>query len=172
MDVDSDGQSDQLRQQASSSCEQAQLLADRLLSTVREESEQALVYRGKEFSVRVARLPEAVSLIRHEFRRWLDLNDVPPEDVLDITLACSEACANAVEHPSGSGNPAFEFDARCDNDELFVAVRDFGAWTPFDETSLRGRGLSMIRRVMDDVEINSHGEGTEIVMRRSLHPVG
>jgi anti-sigma regulatory factor (Ser/Thr protein kinase) len=165
------GQSDLLRQQAVSECEQAQLLANRLLLTLRQESGQALADQGKAFSLRVARLPQAVALVRHELRRWLDLNHVAPEDVLDITLACSEACANAVEHPGGSGSPAFELDARREDDELLLAVRDFGAWAPADETSLRGRGLGMIREIMDDVEITSGGEGTEIVMRRSLRPV-
>ena len=168
---DARARSNLLRQQAASEREQAQLLTNRLLQTLRQAGGRPFGDHGESFSLRVARMPQAVALVRHELRRWLDLNHVAPEDVLDITLACSEACANAVEHPGGSGSPAFELDARREDDELLLAVRDFGAWTPADETSLRGRGLGMIREIMDDVEITSGGEGTKIVMRRSLRPV-
>lgn len=168
---DARARSDLLRQQAVSERERAQLLTNRLLNTLRQASGRPFGDRGDAFSLRVARLPQAVALVRHELRRWLALNHVAPEDVRDITLACSEACANAVEHPGGSGRPAFELDARREDNELLLAVRDFGAWTPADEASLRGRGLGMIREIMDDVEITSGREGTEIVMRRLLRPV-
>jgi anti-sigma regulatory factor (Ser/Thr protein kinase) len=163
--------SDVLRQQAVSERERAQILTNRLLHTLRQASGRPLGDHGAAFSLRVARLPQAVALVRHELRRWLDQNHVAPEDVLDITLACSEACANAVEHPGGSGRPAFELDARHEDGEVLLAVRDFGAWTPADETSVRGRGLGMIREIMDAVVITSGGEGTQILMRRSLRPV-
>ena len=168
---DARARSDLLRQQAVSERERAQYLASRLLQTLRQGRGRPLGDHGASFSLRVARLPQAVALVRNELRRWLALNDIAPEDVLDITLACSEACANAVEHPGGSGRPAFELDARHEEGELFLAVRDFGAWTDADETSLRGRGLAMIRQIMDDVEIKSGGDGTQIVMRRTLRPV-
>src|SRR5215208_7026621 len=154
---DARARSDLLRQQAVSERERAQLLTNRLLNTLRQASGRPFGDHGAAFSLRVARLPQAVALVRHELRRWLDLNHVAPQDVLDITLACSEACANAVEHPGGSGRPAFELDARRENGQLFLAVRDFGAWTAADETTLRGRGLRMIREMMDDVEITSGG---------------
>ena len=70
-----------------------------------------------------------VALVRHELRRWLDDDGVASEDQVDITLACSEACANAVEHPGRPGRLAFEVEARREDGELLLSVRDFGAWT-------------------------------------------
>jgi anti-sigma regulatory factor (Ser/Thr protein kinase) len=164
-------QSDLLRQHAESECERAQLLTNRLLHTLRQPRGRPPGDHGEEFSLRVPRLPQAVGLVRHELRRWLDLNHVAPEDVMDITLACSEACANAVEHPGGSGTPAFELEARREAGELFLEVRDFGAWTVADAETMRGRGLAMIRQIMDAVEITSGDAGTQVAMRRTLRPV-
>ena len=125
---------------------------------------------GDTFSLRLARMPQAVALVRHELRRWLDEHGVSTEDAVDITLACSEACANAVEHPDRPGRPAFEVKAWREGDELVLAVRDFGAWTDPSSAGTRGRGLSMIRALVDVVEITSGGEGTKILMRRTLRP--
>lgn len=164
-------QADLVRQRAASTRERTHFLASGLVNTLRQASGRPVGDHGDTFSLRLARLPECVALVRHELRRWLDDGGVPPEDAIDITLACSEACANAVEHPGRPGRLAFEVEARREDGGLLVAVRDFGAWTAADERSTRGRGLGMIREVMDAVEITSGGEGTEIVMRRSLRAV-
>jgi anti-sigma regulatory factor (Ser/Thr protein kinase) len=125
--------------------------------------------RGAVFSLRLARTPGAVALARHDLRRWLDRHGVAPEDALDIVLACSEACANAVEHPSLPERPAFEVTATRGEGEVHLAVRDFGGWTEHaGDGGLRGRGLGMIRALMDSVEVTSDSAGTRIVMRRSL----
>jgi anti-sigma regulatory factor (Ser/Thr protein kinase) len=163
--------SDLLRQHAASERDQAQHLTLRLMHTLREGEGRPLGDHGDTFSLRLARLPQAVALVRHELRRWLDEGGVAPEDVVDITLACSEACANAVEHPGRPGRYAFEVEAWRESGELLLAVRDFGSWTAADERSLRGRGLGMIRELMDAVEITSGGQRTQITMRRMLRPV-
>jgi len=162
---------DLLREHAASERARTQLLTNRLVQKLREGEGRPLGDHGDTFSLRLARLPQAVALVRHELRRWLDEGGVAPEDAVDITLACSEACANAVEHPSKPGRPAFEVEARREDGEVFVAVRDFGAWTDAVAVGSRGRGLSMIRGIMDAVEVTSDGEGTQVVMRRTLRPV-
>jgi anti-sigma regulatory factor (Ser/Thr protein kinase) len=166
-------QSDLLRQQAVSEREQSQLLAIRLMHTLSEgEGRSPHGDHGDTFSLRLARMPQAVALVRHELRRWLDEGGVASEDAVDITLACSEACSNAIEHPGRRGRLAFEVEARRDDGELLLAVRDFGTWTaPTAKGGTRGRGIRMIRTIMDAVEITSGGEGTEIMMRRTLRPV-
>ena len=163
--------SDLLRQHAASERDQAQHLAVRLMRALREGEGRPHGDHGDTFSLRLARMPQAVALVRHELRRWLDEGGVASDDVIDITLACSEACANAVEHPGRPGRLAFEVEASRVDGELLLAVRDFGAWTDADEGGMRGRGLSMIGRIMDAVEITSSGEGTQVTMRRTLRPV-
>jgi anti-sigma regulatory factor (Ser/Thr protein kinase) len=162
---------DLLREHAASERARTQLLTNRLVQKLRDGEGRPHGDHGDTFSLRLARLPQAVALVRHELRRWLDDHGVASEDAVDITLACSEACANAVEHAARPGRFAFEVEARRERDELSLAVRDFGAWTAADEASFRGRGLGMIRDLMDTVEITSSSAGTKILMRRTLRAV-
>ncbi len=141
------------------------------MHTLREDTGRAHGDHGDTFSLRLARMPQSIALVRHELRRWLDDHGVSSDDALDITLACSEACANAVEHPGRPGRQAFEIEARREDGELLLEVRDFGSWTTAQAGSTRGRGIAMIRKIMDSVEIISRSDGTKIVMHRSLRPV-
>ena len=163
--------SDLLRQRAFSQREQAQTLAIRLMRGLSESDGRAHGDHGDTFSLRLARLPQVVGLVRHELRRWLDEHGVASTDQVDITLACSEACANAVEHPGRPARQAFEVEAWREDGELLLSVRDFGAWTDPTSGGTRGRGLRMIKSLMDDVEITSGEDGTKISMRRTLGPV-
>ena len=63
-----------------------------------------------------------------------------------------------------------EFDLRVTRDDgmITASVRDVGRWrAPRGEN--RGRGLTIIGTVMDEVEVESNDDGTEIVMRRRVH---
>ena len=109
-----------------------------------------------------------VRFARHDLRRWLEAAQLPLQVVEEITLACSEACANAVEHPRRPARQLVEIEGRRRNSELELAVRDYGSWNEHRATGLRGRGLNMIGELMDSVEVRPGVDGTEIVMRRSL----
>jgi serine/threonine-protein kinase RsbW len=122
------------------------------------------------FSLSLPRRPIALGLMRQELRQWLDRRGVGRDDTVEIVLASSEACANAMEHPRDAGRAAIEVDARTRPSEVEVVVRDFGAWPsePAPETGTRGRGLAMIRALMDDVSVVAGPHGTSVTMRRRL----
>ncbi len=100
-------------------------------------------------------------------RRWLREQDVPASVVAEVTLAVNEACANAVEHAYSPGPATFLLDATVDDDRLTVSVSDSGSWRAPREAD-RGRGLTIIRAAMDEVEVRRSGGGTEILMTRTL----
>lgn len=124
--------------------------------------------RGDRFLLRVGRLRPMVRLARHDLRRWLEAADVPLEVVDEVVLACSEACANAVEHPERATKQLVEIEAQRDAARLTLRVRDYGAWSEQRVSAWRGRGIGMIDRLMDSVDVQRHARGTEIVMHRSL----
>jgi serine/threonine-protein kinase RsbW len=105
--------------------------------------------------------------MRKRLLHWLERGGVDPATAADITLACSEACANAVEHPVRAARHAFEVEARRTADEIELTVRDFGSWGSSGQDEMRGRGLGMIRELMDETEIVSGDHQTTIVMRRA-----
>ena len=80
------------------------------------------------------RLPADVDTIpslRRVLGRWLREAEASSREIEEITLACSEACANAIEHAYSPGPAALEVTATVSEDgEIVITVRDFGSWRP------------------------------------------
>jgi len=113
--------------------------------------------------------PKTLSRVRRILRRWLAERGAGEGDVAEMTIAVSEACANAIEHAYSPSPATFELHGWAQDDEITVTVRDRGHWrAPRGQN--RGRGLSIIVAAMDDVQIDRTAEGTEVVMRRRLEP--
>jgi anti-sigma regulatory factor (Ser/Thr protein kinase) len=147
---------------------QSDRLSAQAAETLRTTCGPARGERGERFELRLARLRPTVGLLRHELRRWLERRGIDPSVATEVTLACSEACANAVEHPARPAEHAFEVVAVERDGELTLVVRDFGRWRATPSDGVRGRGLETIRALMDDVELVSDGGGTRVVMRRRV----
>jgi anti-sigma regulatory factor (Ser/Thr protein kinase) len=109
--------------------------------------------------------PDELAGVRHTLERWLEAAAVDERDVYRITLATNEACMNAIEHAGARGT--FSVDAAIDDDGVRVTVRDHGHWrTPRGD--LGGRGIEMMRALMDVVEVTPQDDGTTVRLRRSL----
>lgn len=91
-----------------------------------------------------------------------------PEDVLaDLQLALGEAVANGVEHaygPAEAGTVAVDLEIRSGAERaVLVRVVDHGRWRPAPESSgYRGRGIRLIRRLADRVEVTATTVGTQV----------
>ena len=113
--------------------------------------------------------PKTLAHARRILRRWLNERGADEGDVAEMTIAVSEACANAIEHAYAPSPATFELHGWARNGEITMTVRDGGRWrAPRGQN--RGRGLSIIVAAMDDVQIDRTAEGTEIVMRRRIAP--
>jgi GAF domain-containing protein/anti-sigma regulatory factor (Ser/Thr protein kinase) len=110
---------------------------------------------------------EALAGVRHIVRRWLRAHGATEEETYDITVACQEACANAVEHAYGPGRRAFEIELTHRLGRVRVVVRDGGRWRP-PRGSHRGRGLPLMRALMEHVDVEHADEGTVVVLERTL----
>ena len=92
---------------------------------------------------------------------------VEPDQIQDVLIATGEAVANAIEHghrdrPEG----IVSLRATAVVDGLHVTVIDSGVWkTPRHVPSEhRGRGLSLMRCLMQDFTIHSNDAGTTVHM--------
>jgi anti-sigma regulatory factor (Ser/Thr protein kinase)/putative methionine-R-sulfoxide reductase with GAF domain len=119
----------------------------------------------EELDLRLPTEPTVLADVRRVVRRWLHGQAVPEKDSREIVLAVSEVCANAIEHAYPPGPAEFTFSARRIADQLEFVVRDEGTWRD-PRGDNRGRGLTVVRAAMDEVEINRSDAGTEVVMRR------
>jgi anti-sigma regulatory factor (Ser/Thr protein kinase)/putative methionine-R-sulfoxide reductase with GAF domain len=120
-----------------------------------------------ELRLQLAADPRELSRIRRVVRRWLHERGAGGGELAEITLAVNEACSNAIEHAYSPSPATFELSASVTGDQVVIAVRDRGHWRP-PRGDDRGRGLTIIETVMDEVEVNPTEQGTEIVMRRRL----
>ena len=123
------------------------------------------------FSVELPTEPEALASMRSLLRRWLRHVEGSDQEIAEITTACGEAATNAIEHAGSGGDTPFEVGGRLDGQEVTISVRDFGAWRPPREGD-QGRGLSLMRALMDSVEVTPSPEGTTVLLRRAINGDG
>lgn len=135
---------------------------DAVLLAVRRVS---LVGRPLHFSLPAQ--PERLAGMRRILGRWLRQNGSAPDETSDILVACTEACANVIQHAYASKDGPMDIAVSIDGGALTVSVRDFGIGMPEpseDESS--NRGLQLMRGLMDSVDVVSGPEGTNVLMRR------
>jgi PAS domain S-box-containing protein len=119
------------------------------------------------FSAEFPSEPESLAPIRSMLRRWLSHAGADDMEIAEITTACGEAATNAIEH-AGIGNGArFEVSGRRDGPEVEIAVRDHGSWRVEREDD-HGRGLELMRTLMDTVAVEPGAGGTTVSLRRRL----
>jgi anti-sigma regulatory factor (Ser/Thr protein kinase) len=108
---------------------------------------------------------------RDALRGWLSRAAIDPDQALDVLVAAGEAMTNAIEHghrdrPGG----AVALYAATLGDRLEVTVADSGTWKPPDPagSSLRGRGIMLMRGLMDEVRIAPAAQGTTVRMHATI----
>jgi len=116
--------------------------------------------------------PRELAAIRVELRRWLAPLGMTGEAKDDMVLAVNEAAANSVEHayPEATADDTVELLFWTEPDAVCVEIVDHGVWqTPPAEPLGRGRGIPVMRRLMDSVLIHRHGpDGTSVLLRCPL----
>jgi anti-sigma regulatory factor (Ser/Thr protein kinase) len=122
---------------------------------------------SERFRVEFPAEPAALASMRTLLRRWLRHADGSESEIAEITTALGEAAANAIEH-AGSSTTPFEVAGRLDGRQVELAIRDYGAWRAPREDD-QGRGLVLMRALMDDVEVTPTPEGTTVRLKRKLN---
>ena len=112
---------------------------------------------------------ETVSLVRTVVKHALRTFGVTPDCIDDILLALSESCTNVIEHVGSEDE--YEVRLRIDEETCVVSVRNTG--DGFDAAVLvdimpspsspRGRGVAIMRAVMDGVDFDHQPAAGTIV---------
>lgn len=123
--------------------------------------------------------PEPASLaeVRASFRAWLSEQRVPESMVMDLCLVVTELVANAREASEDSRQPV-EVSCEVVDRTVQLTVRD---WGPSDflptpdslaidhlmngeapEEAIRGRGLSIVRMLTDEISFERKGSATYV----------
>ncbi len=155
---------------AERTCER--LLAEALGDTSPEDDVALLALRhGAPGRLRLdfAAAGQELAPARRELRRWLQTTPLDERGRDDVLLAAGEACANAVEHAYDGGIGTVALVAAVDGDAVDLVVTDHGHWRE-PRPSTRGRGLGIMRRLVDEVDVDTGAEGTRVHLRRALPP--
>jgi PAS domain S-box-containing protein len=111
--------------------------------------------------------PESLAPMRSMLRRWLSHAGAGEIEIAEITTACGEAATNAIEHAGMSGDTRFEVSGSRDGREVEITVRDQGSWRE-ERPGDHGRGLDLMRTLMDTVAVEPGSGGTTVSLRRRL----
>jgi PAS domain S-box-containing protein len=111
--------------------------------------------------------PKALATLRRTVGRWLAPLGASPVESNDIQVACHEACSNAMEHGYRFREALIDVNAEFDGEDVRVTISDRGGWRE-KRSSDRGRGLDLIRALMDEVALDAGDRGTVVRMRKRL----
>ncbi|MER6351179.1 ATP-binding protein [Streptomyces sp. NPDC001634] len=130
------------------------------------------------WSLHLRREAASVPLARRLLLGTMETAGVDPDICYDLSVALSEACANAVEHggagPHGGTSEAYRVTAYLDGEKCRIEVADWGPGFPVGRSrpavrpacpdAENGRGLCLIHELADHVHIgNTPGRGGAVV---------
>ena len=125
--------------------------------------------------VRVRADDRAPARVRAALNRWFAARNWPDDDAEDLVFAVSEAVSNAAEHAYQAGESVQRPEPLVvvvvaelidsDGRRAKAVVNDFGGWRsePCGDGT-RGRGLAMIRMLMESCVVDRNRAGTSVTM--------
>jgi serine/threonine-protein kinase RsbW len=138
------------------------------------------------WSLHLRREPASVPLARRLLLGTMETAGVDPDISYDLSVALSEACANAVEHGgdqgAGEASAAYRVTAYLDGEKCRIEVVDYGPGFPARRggpwahamaqppvIAESGRGLCLIEQLADHVHFrNRPGRGAVVSFDKIL----
>ena len=128
------------------------------------------------YALRLPREVQTVPIVRDLCRTAMTQLGIEEACVQDVALALTEACANVIEHTSGTDDD-YEVRLRLDNERCQIRVVDTGRG--FDADGLRdgmpdteaerGRGIALMKALVDRLTFESVPErGTMVHLEKDL----
>jgi anti-sigma regulatory factor (Ser/Thr protein kinase) len=124
---------------------------------------------ARTFRLRLPATPSSLAIFRDTLRGWLSDHCLPPADIFDIVLACSESLTLVIEDQPRQTALVVEVSADLDGNRLVVRTRDYGLWQeshvlPCEEPL----SLALMRALMDSVELERHPDGQTVTLVRHV----
>ena len=122
--------------------------------------------------------PASGRAIRAFVREVLRTADLPGHVASDAELVVSELTANAIEHGAGdeltvvvdvTRRPWLSVSVTCVSDAA-PALRAWRTWAIATPDARSGRGLGIVRRLMDDVDVEARNGRMTVRCRRRVMP--
>ncbi|WP_341719601.1 SpoIIE family protein phosphatase [Micromonospora sp. FIMYZ51] len=146
-------------------------VVERVVDRPRRDDVAVLALEAAELNRLTLRLPAdptRLSVLRKRLEEFLVAHGVSETDLFDLTVAVSEAAANAIEHPVDPAEPTIDIEVGVEDRTVVATVRDTGRWRESTGSGFRGRGLSLIQ-ALGELSVSRTPEGTEVTLRRRLN---
>jgi anti-sigma regulatory factor (Ser/Thr protein kinase) len=112
--------------------------------------------------------PALLRELRRRIDRWLTLRGVDEQRRQNVVLALSEACNNAIEHGYRNGHGTVSLRLEHDRERLRIVIDDEGTWVDPTVDDTRGRGLLIMRALMNDADVEHGANGTRVTLEQRL----
>ena len=110
-------------------------------------------------------IPLAVPIVRRTLQRFAQRLGLDDDRIYALITAVGEATANAVEHAYHARPGTVRLGLQSDENGLQVSIEDDGRWKQAQKRDERGRGLPLMRALMDGVEIRTNQSHTSIHLK-------
>jgi anti-anti-sigma factor len=111
--------------------------------------------------------PQVVATLRRTVRQWATRSGASEDEAGDLVLAVGEAVTNVIEHAYTSTGGQVEIEASIRQGLARIVVRDHGKWRP-SRPDDGGRGLLLMKGLVEKVDVVSGSGGTEIWLSRRV----
>jgi PAS domain S-box-containing protein len=112
--------------------------------------------------------PDALAAMRRMLRRWLNEVGATADQTASIVMAANEAWQNAIEHGHDFAPVPVSVRFELDGEDAVVTVRDAGGRGMPPSDPDRGRGIALMRGLVDDtrLDLGSHRGGVAVLRQR------
>jgi anti-anti-sigma factor len=111
--------------------------------------------------------PQALATLRRAVDQWATLSGASDEEARDLVLAVDEAVTNMIEPAYTPTGAQVEVEAGIHHGLAQIVVRDRGRWRP-SRPDEGVRGLILMQRLVEKVDVVSGPGGTEIRLSRRI----
>ncbi len=115
-----------------------------------------------DFAFDFSAIPMAVPIVRRTLNRYVTRLGLDDDRSYALITAVGEAMANAVEHAYPEQPGIVRLRVTNGDGALHVTIEDDGRWKQAQKREERGRGLPLMRALMDGVEIRTNQSHTTI----------
>jgi serine/threonine-protein kinase RsbW len=123
--------------------------------------------------------PEKIQVVERRTERFATRIGLSEDDIDSLGIAVTEVVSNAIKHGNrGDISKKVHIEFILDDDKVKVVIRDEGKGfdpddiaNPLDPENLykdSGRGIFIVKELMDDVKYRFHKKGTEIILIKNI----
>jgi serine/threonine-protein kinase RsbW len=123
---------------------------------------------GETLDLTMSAIPLAGPLLRHSARAYAQHLELADEDIAALELAIGETVSNVVLHAYDEAPGIVRVRTHVGEGTLVLSVEDWGRWNHTSAQEHGGRGLRLVRNLMDRVDIETAHRHTTVVARKQV----